>query len=428
MLINKLIEKRENGQVIPIIALMMIAIVGMVALIIDGGGLMSNRRTAQAAADAGALAGAKILCSGGSNATDVAESYALSNKATSAMATIADMKVNVDVTVSNPSFFAGIFGKENLTANATASAGCFGPKGNYLLPIAWSCRPPVGGTTVFDPELGCKMMALDYELWSPLLNNVAGASVDYNTSTFIRTGNNIINQTTKEPAPQIYIVMDKISTKFDTRCKSDYPTDPNAINCDINGDGKNDIEGQGNRGWLDLNNGGGGTSDLVGWIKNGLDFQIYDHTWLDGQDSNAIPVYNAVKDYREGKIVYIPVFNQYCNDSDPISNPGCMAEAHTYPKPTLPPGGDYDPNKGNKPQFHVITFDAFYVSCVRTQSPKHGEQECPGFKLAQEINPGKIPDNTPSIEGYFLKGYKMDLEKTDNCLVNLGNCTVSLIK
>ena len=46
-------KKLEKGQVIPLVVLMLFAIIGMIALILDGGGLMSNRRTAQAAADAG---------------------------------------------------------------------------------------------------------------------------------------------------------------------------------------------------------------------------------------------------------------------------------------------------------------------------------------------------------------------------------------
>ncbi|MBE0698523.1 MAG: hypothetical protein IH586_16525 [Anaerolineaceae bacterium] len=56
--INNMLEK---GQVIPLVIVMFLVIIGMVALIIDGAAVMSNRRTAQAAADAGALAGASVL-------------------------------------------------------------------------------------------------------------------------------------------------------------------------------------------------------------------------------------------------------------------------------------------------------------------------------------------------------------------------------
>jgi len=117
---KRFLSKRgvETGQVIPIVALMMIAIVGMVALLIDGGSLMSDRRTAQAAADAAALAGARSLCSDNeADALSTAHTYAINNKASSSVETIVssvlisdhEVKgINVQTTVANPSFFAGI--------------------------------------------------------------------------------------------------------------------------------------------------------------------------------------------------------------------------------------------------------------------------------------------------------------------------------
>jgi len=58
------INKRylEKGQVIPLVILLMVAIVGMIALLLDGGIVMSDKRMAQAAADAAAMAGASELC------------------------------------------------------------------------------------------------------------------------------------------------------------------------------------------------------------------------------------------------------------------------------------------------------------------------------------------------------------------------------
>jgi uncharacterized membrane protein len=56
----------------------------MAALMIDGGMLLSHRRTAQAAADAGALAGAESLCPGGGGqgqASLAAAEYVARNKA-----------------------------------------------------------------------------------------------------------------------------------------------------------------------------------------------------------------------------------------------------------------------------------------------------------------------------------------------------------
>jgi len=52
----------EKAQILPIVAIGMFAMIGMAALLLDSGVLMANRRSAQAAADAGALAGARLIC------------------------------------------------------------------------------------------------------------------------------------------------------------------------------------------------------------------------------------------------------------------------------------------------------------------------------------------------------------------------------
>ena len=100
-------NKFEKGQVIPLVVVMFFVIIGMVALIVDGGAIMSNRRMAQAAADAGALAGAQRACLGFTDAKAVAEYYAtVNNDATTALATVVNKQVTVNATVQHTSFFA----------------------------------------------------------------------------------------------------------------------------------------------------------------------------------------------------------------------------------------------------------------------------------------------------------------------------------
>jgi hypothetical protein len=60
---------------------------------------------------------------------------------------------------------------------------------------------------------------------------------------------------------------------------------------------------------------------------------------------------------------------------------------------------------------------------------------CPGFALAQKMNPDPknpskslIPDNTPSIEGFFLKNVELPLDVKNKCIINMANCLGSLIK
>jgi hypothetical protein len=413
-------------------------LIPLAALIIDGGSIMTNRRIAQAAADAGALAGARELCfPTGADPIEIAESYALSqHEDLTANAQLVNGLVSVTTSISNDSFFAKIFHEISLDAGAEADAGCFPPVGNFVLPVGWSCRPPVGEVP-FDPELGCKMMALDWTgLLKPLIEGPVNKKIEIpdNTGYFKMSGDSIVGDSIVnmgEPPKQIYIIMDNASVTDDIMCKEDLLlTDPlyvTAIKCDLNNDGKNDIEGSGNRGWLDLNGGGGGASELVGWIENPLDFPVASHTWLSLESGNKQTVYKAIKDHRQGEIVLIPIFNAICPSGSPTS--ACMTAAHTSPRPEEPLTGDI----GTPPQdkFHVITFDAFYISCVH-----EGQSDfCPGFELAKKMNPdpkkpGKslIPDNQRTVEGYFLTNVDEPLDLEEVCEVNLGNCTVSLTK
>lgn len=430
-------SKLEKGQVLPLVVVVVLALVAFAALLIDGGSIMLNRRTAQAAADAGAMAGARELCSAsGASPLDVARNYALMNGAESANVQIVNGSVAVTTSVTNDSFFAKIFNENTLEAGAEAIAGCFSPGGKYLMPIAWSCRPSLGDTAPFDPGLDCKMMALDWPgLLGPLVGgNVSTIEIPGNDGSYKMDGNNIIHSDTGKPPKQIYIIMDKIASNQDTFCKEDLdPSDPAydlAITCDVDGDGKKDIEGAGNRGWLDLDNGGGGAAQMKDWIRYGTNFTVYPHTWLSGQPGAVTSVYQAIRDYREGDVVWIPVFNAICDDRYPTSNSACMNAAHANPFPPEPASGDID-LAGSAPKFHVIAFDAFYISCVHIQS----SDRCPGFTLAQEMNPDPsnpkkslIPDNTSTVEGFFLTNVDATLDPNQNCDVNLGNCLVSLTK
>ena len=98
----------------------------------------------------------------GADPLEVAESYALMNGAVTANAQLDDGAVCVDAAVSNESFFAKFLDEDSLDAGAEAVAGCFPPEGkNYVMPIAWSCRPTYVDEEPFDPGLDCKVMALD---------------------------------------------------------------------------------------------------------------------------------------------------------------------------------------------------------------------------------------------------------------------------
>jgi len=111
-------------------AILLVAMIGLAALAIDVGSFYQAQRQAQAAADAGALAGADALVSGGSaantSASATATSMANTNypSATTPTVTINGSTVTVNVHNTTPAYFGKIFGisSENVGARAVATA------------------------------------------------------------------------------------------------------------------------------------------------------------------------------------------------------------------------------------------------------------------------------------------------------------------
>jgi Flp pilus assembly protein TadG len=119
----------ESGVVLVVVAIMMVAILGMAALAIDVGSFYQAQRQAQAAADAGALAASQDLPGSGASALTDGTTYATTNYpgATATVSTPyngSSSQVKVTVNATTPSFFGRIFGitKANVSASAVAGA------------------------------------------------------------------------------------------------------------------------------------------------------------------------------------------------------------------------------------------------------------------------------------------------------------------
>ncbi|QSO50335.1 hypothetical protein JZ785_15370 [Alicyclobacillus curvatus] len=89
----------DTGNVLLLTAMSMVALCGFGAMAIDAGVVMAKQQQAQAAADAGALAGASNLLAGASSAAATAYQYATNNDKTAGFTTTADTTANT-VTVS----------------------------------------------------------------------------------------------------------------------------------------------------------------------------------------------------------------------------------------------------------------------------------------------------------------------------------------
>src|SRR5215510_3122284 len=79
MIFLKPYKKSERGQALIIIGVALVVLAGIIGLVIDGGNVFLDRRTAQNAADSAALASALARVRGGQNPTAVALHSAAQN-------------------------------------------------------------------------------------------------------------------------------------------------------------------------------------------------------------------------------------------------------------------------------------------------------------------------------------------------------------
>jgi hypothetical protein len=133
----KRLSSDKSGQVAIITAILIIAFVGMLALVIDMGALYEDRRELQSVADAAALAGAQELPEEPDTATAKAIEYVENNRPDISSINIQigsyltsnDM---ITVTVNNPDspvYFGRVFGINAVNVGATATAIVGKPRG-----------------------------------------------------------------------------------------------------------------------------------------------------------------------------------------------------------------------------------------------------------------------------------------------------------
>ena len=167
------LSRREGGSTVALIAISMTALVGVAALAVDVGMLMSARTEAQRTADLAALAGAGILIGEPNNATkaeQTAINFAGQNNVNGQAAVVQPQDVDVDIANGlvrvrversqargNPvaTFFARVFGVTTMDVGAVAAAQVFpASTGNCLLPVALPDKWVNLGGPQYDPAEG----------------------------------------------------------------------------------------------------------------------------------------------------------------------------------------------------------------------------------------------------------------------------------
>ncbi len=146
------LKSQERGSILVYFALLLVVILGFGAIALDGSNAFVVQRRMQNAADAAALAGARLLAIGSSyNEIDYAvNELATSNGADQVSWEFAEDGNAVKVTTESTfeTAFARLFGIETMTARASAEAA-FGPvqEASNLLPMTAACTAFVYGET-----------------------------------------------------------------------------------------------------------------------------------------------------------------------------------------------------------------------------------------------------------------------------------------
>ena len=409
------IKINEKGQSLVIIAIAFFVLVAIAALLIDGGILYLNRRAAQTAADAAAMAGAHELCVNNGSTTDiqnVVNQYAITENGATAVEDLtidaSDYSVSVTTRLEMPSFFASTMGYATNAVRATASAKCFPPGATEgVLPIAWTCQPPVGGSTDT-----CVIHSIPWDVFQDLFVTVDPPSPWFNfgpgtSSSLLLTEGDGVNHGTYTDAVggiMTYLLMDSSTFNSSLHCVELNPVG-GTINCDFNNDGILEVEGGANRGWLLLD--GTGASDLSNIIRYGYPSELLLPQWFPGKNGVSNSVFDTANDIKFYPSL-VPVFNGVCT--------GVTAANIPTNCPDYVAGDLIRAGSGNLTYYRVPSVAAFVITCVS----KNPSMKCPGKALAG------VDHNVSTIEGYFVSGYTGRSTSIDPNGFYLGVYIVSL--
>jgi hypothetical protein len=371
----------ENGQTLVFLVLVLLVLLGMLALVLDGGMAYAQRRALQNAADAGALAGAYYLCGSGDLATkrELARNAAMQYAIDLNGAQTADIdwpqqnEIEVVTSRTSQTFFGWALGQNQITVNAAAAAGCQGiGEGNDItVPFVYPCIPP-------DP-------------------NGQSESEDCEIKYYDETRSLLWNMQNG----RMKLILDSDPTS--TFCGS-------VLNCDIDGDGMIDILDGDRRGWVSLD--GTQTGGAVNnWIINGFNGAIGIKYWLPAFPGVVASDFQAVREYiekdPERNIITVPIFHRMCPKGKPNiwcpDPPNIGFESGDTLVCREPCTDDHD-----HLYYRIIAFARFKVTCVVADGSDKitgggpPTSRCDFRQYLHETQGFTIDPDPKSIEGYFL--------------------------
>jgi len=346
-------RKYEKGQVIIIVALGLVALIAMAALIVDGAIIMSHRRTAQAAADAAALAGAEYLCPHVYNkgaAEAEARNYVALNNAVvvDPVSFPEENTIHVEASVESSSFFARIFNESVLSANAVAEASCTPlSTGAATLPVVYPCEEEV----LPDGSIICKKKYYNE---------------DYDDQWNMENRNFTIIHDSESQLPY----------------------------CETAGVDCIDVVSAGAKGWVALDE-NSNKIDMNDWVSGAVKPPVISTGfWLTSFEGVSNAWYIFLKDY-EGQQFLVPIYDAHCEFTKPSDQcPGLFLT-----------GDNDDLTEGfgvGQDSYRIAGFGLFKITCVHEKQA----DACPYRAHLGDIGFDDLIGNSKikTIEGYFIEG------------------------
>jgi hypothetical protein len=364
MKIPHMFAQKERGQVIVLLAIMTVTILAFIFLLFDGGAMMISRRQAQAAADAGALAGVRELCEKNYGAIiSTAKTYAASNNAIDSLTEVAysDNQVSVTASVQNNAI---LFTDPGFTT-ADATAACLIPDA-YFLPISFYCPNPDSST-----DCGVDMYDLGGNPWNG-----------------------------DQPPSTLYVFPDHIMPDKDvslTRC--DLAMD---CNIDRNGDGSDDTKVLDLRDYVPALCSSGVVPCLKAIFNHSIPPPTIDLTltagWVPIQENADLTAFNITIDSELPNLFLVPFYD------------ACS------------PSGN---NCRDAKSVHIAGVSGFIVWCESKKIGLQKPSDCAGKTGWMNENP--LLDGARTIEGFFVKGVDYDSTGAGMEAPNMGIYYISLI-
>lgn len=330
----------ERGQALAVLAISGVALMAMVALIVDGGNAFSQQRIAQNAADASSEAGAVVLMQ---RLVGVVPAKTGTDVDTAVQASAAANGLTTPVQAC----YTDIGGKP-LASDGSAAASC-------------AAAAQVGPGLPIPSCSGCPgTFASGVEVHgSRPFGNFFGGIVGLSTGTASTQATAIAGYVNGSPGPVIPLTFPIFATGCDGTGKAltsttSWPVGPNnVLSMPLCGNSP------GNVGWLDWTPPAGGASELAGAIVgNPPNPPISTPRWYyvtSTGNVNSSQVQNAM-DTWNGQDIFLPIFSATCNNT-----PANLTNVVGQVSDCVAGGGSLGGN-GQNQWYFLVGFAAFHLN------------------------------------------------------------------